>query len=195
MADSKQNYPQEEPASDNQKQIVKIVLIVLGVLVLLGILSTVLFGVFVSKAGEEIVEQATNSEITTNDDGSVSLETEDGSATFNATELPEDFPREVPLFEPASLAQSSSIGGGSDEEKIWTVNFNSTATPNEVYDYYESVLSRDGWEITNTLNSGQYRTLGAANEGAGLSIQLGVDTATEENFTSHFSLTVSRGIN
>ena len=57
-------------------------------------------------------------------------------------ELPEEFPRDVPIF-PGSTPMASMFA--PDEGVI--VTFRSTEKQQDIFDFYQSSLSDDGWEI------------------------------------------------
>lgn len=189
MADEKKPTEQSEqqtppPASEGQKKALKIILIVVGVFVLLAILGVALLGVFGAKIGKEIVEEATNTEIS-QDDGSYKVETEDGSLEFGSAEIPEDFPQSVAIYTPSTATTSSSMG--TQDGNTWTVGFTTQDSVDQVYDFYKSELTVSGWEQQSTYQSGGAKTFSSTNEGEKLRAQVSV--SPEDDQTS-FVLTV-----
>ncbi len=167
---------EQQPVSSNNsnKKALKIVLIVLAVLIVLGILGTVLLGFFFQKLGETAFEKATDSNIEVTDDG-VNIETEEGSFTSQA-ELPDDFPEEVPLFEPAEIISSTSQK--REGSSSFSVAFNTEADVQEVKEFYEQELESGGWETTSTStfnNNTHYQ----AEHGEDMSAQVSVMEPSE----------------
>lgn len=164
--------PQPEPASANQKKIVKIMLIVVGVIVLLSILGTLLLGWLGARIGTNILEQATDGDISVNDEG-VSYSGNDGETEFATNqELAEDFPEEVPVYEPSELVSSSRMS--QEDEIIWSAAFGTESSVSEVYEFYENTLDTNGWNVNTSFESGNRRSIGAQNEAAELKLQLSI---------------------
>lgn len=164
--------PQPEPASANQKKIVKIILIVVGVIILLSILGTLLLGWLGAHIGTSILNQATDGDVSVNDEG-VSYSGNDGETEFSTNqELSEDFPEEVPVYEPSELASSTRMS--QEDEVIWSAAFGTESSVSEVYEFYESALATDGWNVDTSFESGDRRSIGAQNEAAELKLQLSI---------------------
>lgn len=183
-AGNKQQDQQPAPSNDNNKKALKIILIILGVLVVLGILATVLLGFFFQKIGETFVEQATDSNIEVSDDG-LSVESEDGSS-FMSSEMPEDFPEEAPLFEPANLVSSTSQQ--QDGSASYTVTFSTEEDPQAVKDFYERELNAGGWEVTTTSTFNNTTHYQAEHESQ---MRASVSVAPSSEGTTSFSVAVS----
>ncbi|MDZ7744801.1 MAG: hypothetical protein U5K77_03555 [Candidatus Saccharibacteria bacterium] len=156
---SKDNQSQQTPPPPNQgqKKTLKIILIVLAVLVVLGVLGTMLLGFIGAKVGKEIFEQSTNTQIETDGDN-VSIESDDGSLQVGGAELADDFPSEVPLYDPATVTSSSSYSAG--ENKVWSVRLTSDDEVDDIYAFYDDEFS-DGWEVQSTSSRNDTRTISA----------------------------------
>lgn len=181
--------PQPEPASANQKKIVKIILIVVGVIVLLSILGTLLLGWLGARVGTSILDQATDGDVSVNDEG-VSYSGNDGETEFSTNqELSEDFPEEAPVYEPSELASSTRMS--QEDEVIWSAAFGTESSVSEVYEFYENALATDGWSVDTSFESGDRRSIGAQNEAAELKLQLSItaDSGQADGQTG-FTLTV-----
>lgn len=180
-----------EPASASQKNALKIVVIVIGVFVVLGILGTIAFGVFGAKIAENAIESATNSEIETSSDGSVNIKSNNNNSETSIqagdnAELPDDLPEAVPVYEPHTVNTASSYS--SEDTKVWNISFSSDSPPEEINDFYESELETNGWEIKSTTNASGTLMLSAINEDAGVSLRFSAQDATGE---TNFNLYVS----
>ncbi len=77
------------------------------------------------------------------DGNGISIESEDGEESFSiSSELPEDFPAEVPLYEPAELNSSTSYSEG--DEMVYTVSLFSDDDFADVDEFYGQAFA-DGW--------------------------------------------------
>lgn len=143
-ADKTQNNTQKPNGKSNNNVIV-IVLVVVGVLVVLGSIGTFVAGKLLNKAGKSIVENATNTKITTNKDGTSTIESKDGSVSYSdAAKLPTDFPKNIPLYSGQKLTGSSKVK--NDSETTWTVTAESSDEVSKVAGKVASLFS--GWEST-----------------------------------------------
>jgi|GEM_PF-2158446 hypothetical protein len=181
--------PQPEPASDSQKKTVKIILIVVGVLVILGIIGVALLGYVGTRVGNSIIEDVTDSEnVEINDDG-VTIESEDGS--FSSTqnqELPDNFPAQVPLFDDGDIVTSSRFT--QDGGTIWSVSFETSRSADEVYDYYESRFDSDDWEVQSSFESGTSRSVSALHNTD--EMRVGVTINQNDDNTTSYTLSVTQ---
>jgi hypothetical protein len=167
------------PPSESQKKTLKIVLIVVGVLAVLGIIGSMLLAYFGARIGEEIIENATGTNIERSGD-SVRIESEDGTAELNATSLPDDFPDVVPIFEPNSIMSVSSFSTG--EGKSWNVTLSTNASPSEVQSFYQSEFSQNGWSVETSTDTGDTKGFIALNEAENMRISMnaGRESGDEE---------------
>lgn len=171
----------EEAASPAQKNTLKIVLIVVGVLVVLSILGAAILAWIGGSIGKTIIEQATDSSISTSDNG-ITIETDEGEFSMNADqELSRDFPSEVPIFTPSSVAASSRLQ--QEEGLFWTASLSTNSSIQEIESFYEDALARDGWTTESAFETGGMSNFGASNESAGLEIQVSIiaDQLDDEN--------------
>lgn len=171
---------QEEPASTSQNKTLKIVLIIVGVFVLLAMLGVAILIWFGATIGEKAIEQATDSSITRSDEG-ISIETEDGDFAIGSDqELSEDFPKEVPLYSPATI--TATARSRQADEVFWNATLSTNDSAGSIQSFYENALEQDGWTIESSFETGGLSNLGAINEAAGLTLQLGIisDDSNEE---------------
>ncbi len=179
----------EEPVSQGQNKAVKVILIVVGVLLLLGIIGTFALGWIGTRIGTTIFEQATNGSVDV-DNGDVTFTGDDGDTEFRASqELPEDFPSEVPLYAGAELESSSRIR--QNDEVYWSANYTTSDDYTTVSNYFEDIVDQGDWTKDSIFESGQMTNLSASNETAGLQLQLSV-LADESAGTTAINYTVVR---
>ncbi|QGG96815.1 hypothetical protein [Actinomarinicola tropica] len=107
------------------------------------------------RVGENALEAAIESEsgadvdLNLDDDGAISVETEDGSFSMGQTEIPDDWPSDVPLppdLETQTVSQQSDATSG---EATTLVMGTTGLEPAQVAELYADALS--GWD--ETVNS------------------------------------------
>jgi hypothetical protein len=130
-------------AKKKDNKTLKIVLIVVGVLVGLGLLATIAmiaFGVALFNNAADKVDV---------DDGQVTFQSDDGTVKTNVgegTQLAEGFPSDVPIYEPSTLMSSSKVN--NDQFSAVAKTSKSVA---DVSAYYKAQMMAQGW--TNELDS------------------------------------------
>ena len=173
----------EEPASSGNNTALKVILIVLGVIVILSIAAFAAIG----WAGRTFFDRVSDS-IEVNEDSIRIGGEENGVEISGGEELPDDFPAAIPIYEPSELQSSSRFR--QNEEVVWSANFSSDSATDVVGSHYESVLTENGWEVTNVFESDEMLNISAINQAADLNIQLMVTSGTETQ--SEFNMTVIR---
>lgn len=116
-----------ETKHSNNKVLV-IVLVVIGVLVVMGVAGSLLIGKVFQKAGESLVENATNSTITIDETGKSTITNEDTITSAISTEkkLPTDFPNGIPLYVGQKITGSSKVKNNNDTFWAVTAEVNDT---------------------------------------------------------------------
>ncbi len=119
--------------------------VVVAGLVLAGLVGC---GAAAEKAAEEATERAIEDQTGGSaevdlDDGSISVEGEDGGFEAGAGQVPDEWPDDVPL--PDSLAVSGGLFSSSAGQDIVTVSGSSDLTADEVVDEFRELLP--GWEV------------------------------------------------
>lgn len=115
-----------ETKHSNNKVLV-IVLVVIGVLVVMGVAGSLLIGKVFQKAGESILENATNTEVSTDKDGNTTIQSKDGNySTSTEQKLPTDFPTGVLLYPEQKLTGSSKVKNNNDTFWAVTAEVNDT---------------------------------------------------------------------
>ena len=73
--------------------------------------------------------------------------------------LPEGFPKDVPVYENATITSSSSVSSGG--KTMYTVGYETADEVKTVHNYYKTQLPKDGWTIEGeSLVSGSGQTTG-----------------------------------
>lgn len=98
------------------------------------------------EVGEEIAGGIVGGDIEVDGD-EVTIKTEEGEATIGSTEgeLPEDFPKDFPEYKGIEVESASSIAAG--EEVTYYVNLYSDDAVKDIYEWYKSEFTGDGWTI------------------------------------------------
>ncbi|MEM8619160.1 MAG: hypothetical protein AAGF73_05525 [Actinomycetota bacterium] len=87
------------------------------------------------------------------EDGDVSVQTEDGSFEFNeGSEIPDEWPSEVPVPEGLTITSSAFIGDGTTGQS--TVTGDVAGSPVEYAEAYGALLVAEGFEETGVFRSG-----------------------------------------
>ena len=132
-------------SKSNNNKVIVIVLVVVGVLVVMSIIGSLLMGRLFKKAGEKIVENATNTQISTNKDGTTTIKSNDGSTSVSTEQkLPDDFPKNIPLYSGQKITTSSKVK--SDSETSWTVAAETKDSVSKAADGIKKLFS--AWEST-----------------------------------------------
>jgi hypothetical protein len=107
---------------------------------------------YTSKDGEVTVDKSK---------GEVTFEgkSKDGKVKISANEagvpLPDNFPKDVPIYKGAVVKVASTQG------KTMMVHLNVSASMAEVFKYYQDQLKEQGWEIETTMSLGEGNMLAA----------------------------------
>lgn len=122
-------------------------------------------------------------EFDTSDNG-ISIESEDGEDSFSiGGDLPDGFPAEVPLYEPAEVTSSASYS--ENDGRVYNVTLNTDDSIADVDDLYSQSFA-DDWDIhTQSAEPGEYSNY-TANRGdleVTLSI-IAVDEGTNINISA-----------
>lgn len=107
------------------------------------------------QVAEKAVEQAIESEtggdvdIDASGDGSVEIETDDGSMSFGTGEVPADWPEDVPLPDEL-VVQSGSTSAAADGQLVAIIG-TSTDTPEDLLATYKDALA--DWTISGEVTT------------------------------------------
>lgn len=169
-------------SKSNNNKVLVIVLVVIGVLVVLGAIGSFVIGKLFTKGAENLVEKATNSQISTNSDGTATIKSNDGSTTFSTEQkLPDDFPKNIPLYSGQKLTSTSKVK--ADSETTWQVTAETSDSVKKAADGIKSLYT--GWEQTSEqqLNDSYYYNYTKGN------LTANVTVAANDKTTITYSIT------
>ncbi|WP_338747965.1 hypothetical protein [Janibacter alittae] len=145
------------------------------------------------KAGEKVAEKGMEAagggdvDIDSDDDGKVTIESDEGSLEVGGDELPAGFPDEVPL--PDDFEVQASMSMGSDDDQSFTVHFSSPdADVKQTHDDLKARAEAAGFEILSTNSMGgddfELRSFTMSNDDWNANVAVSADAdATAVNYT------------
>ena len=125
-------------------------------------------------------------------EGEVTVKTEEGETSWGTgTEMPDDFPKVVPVY--PDMEPTSSMSGKSEGKDFFFVSFESKDPGEKIYNWYGKELSSGGWTIDFESSSasdggkfyqisgsnGTYLTYVAITEESGGVTSVGLDVGSE----------------
>lgn len=140
------NKPQQTASKSNNNNVLVIVLVVVGVLIVLGAVGSFVVGKIFTKGAENLAEKATNTQISTNNDGTATIKSKDGSASYSTEQkLPDDFPKDIPLYSGQKITSTSRVK--ADTEISWQVTAETSDSVAKTADGIKKLYA--GWEQSN----------------------------------------------
>lgn len=118
------------------------------------------------------------------ENGDVSVETSEGQAEFSGSELPKNFPTDIPLPAEYTVKSGGSLAGGETafDGVVLTV-------PDSVADaqaYYQDALPSNGWTVQTNVTNDQGMVLIGEKSGRTLTV-----TVTEEGGATQVTLSAT----
>jgi len=92
------------------------------------------------------------------DAGTVTVTGKDGqtaTVNFNQNKVPDDYPKDVPIYSPAKVVMSQSIS----EKNARTLMLESTDAADKLVDFYKKGLDGNGWKTESTMTTAQLTIL------------------------------------
>ena len=77
------------------------------------------------------------------------IKTSEGSLTIGKNEIPDGFPKDVPIYKPSTIAISQVM-----DDKNFMLNLTTPDEMGTVTKFYENKLKKNGWTIGNRMNLG-----------------------------------------
>lgn len=150
----------------------KIILGVIGVLLVLG------------AARWALTPKMDVSEMSSDTKGEYTIKSDDGETVIKSGgSVPEDFPKDVPIYSGASVV--SSVSGLNTGVTGHAVNFETSASVADVIAFYKDGLAKSGWKIVSTYNTNDTQMLVAQKDKMSAMV-----SATMVNGKTQFILTV-----
>lgn len=112
--------------------------------------------VTINEQGKKIDVKTEDGSLTmTGDDqkGEIDIKTEEGETihvSYGKHKLPDDFPKDVPIYSPSEVAVSQVI----DEEKSIMVTLSTKDEPSAIARFYKEKLPKNGWSIKSEMSMG-----------------------------------------
>lgn len=164
--------PAAAEGAKKKNSTLKIVLIVLGVFVGLGILGTVASIIFLGAVFDKANDSINNGEVT--------IQSQDGDTKVQAGEnvsLAAGFPTDVPIFDPSTLKASSST---ADTE--FTAIASTASSVTDVTNFYKTQMAAEGWTVSYDASSdtGTILTFDKDNRTAGVIVSTSENTDSNE---------------
>jgi len=137
--------------------------------VITGVLVTLIAGTgcasIMQRGAKEAVERGTGVKV--DEDGNkVRVKTNEGTveAESSKEKVPSGFPSQFPIYEGATVKNSSKVT--SPQGTVFTVTWEVSDAADQVADFYKDKLPANGYTITNTVESGGQVSMVLENNGA-----------------------------
>jgi hypothetical protein len=103
------------------------------------------------KATEKMIEEQTGGkvDVDTDGDGSVEIETDEGTASFGTGEVPEEWPEMLELPDDLEIQSATTLDGS--DGRIVTIVGTTAETPEALLDRYKEALA--AWDISGESTS------------------------------------------
>ena len=142
-----------------------------NIVVGMGVILTVASGAcsrsrtYTSRDGSVTVEQKGK------DAGSMTFTGKNGETvaiTMNGGKVPDDYPKDVPLYEGTKVIMSNT----ASEKHAKHLVLESTDPADKIAEYYKKGLESNGWKIEGTMNMGEMNMFTASKENRQLVVQI-----------------------
>jgi hypothetical protein len=106
------------------------------------------------KAVEKTIEKETGAKVNIDSGkGSVEIETEEGTFSAGDNRLPEDFPKDVPIYGAATVA--GAVTSTIDDNKTFVVTLATEDSVDQVADFYRAAMVKNKWSEMAAVISGE----------------------------------------
>lgn len=144
----------QEPVKKSNKVVV-IVIVIVVILVVLGIVGSVISGFlakkFAEKTTESIISSVTNGSVDVNTkNNTITINGENGTTTIGSQKLPDDFPKDIPVYSGANVL--GSVTGDASQGTAMLVTFVTKDSFEQVKRFFDAELPRNGWAKELTTN-------------------------------------------
>jgi len=105
------------------------------------------------------------------DAGTVSVTGKDAKTAtldFNGGKIPADYPKDVPVYSSAKVVMSQS----ASEKNARNLMLESSDSADQISQFYNKELDRNGWKTETTVNTAQMHMFAANKDGKQLTIQI-----------------------
>ncbi len=147
--------------------------------VIIALLVIVLVGLLVYKNNGKL--SSVNTASSTPQDKTVPLPKEVGVQNFNSTQLPPNFPKNMPMEAKAEILQNQSVKDPVSGKIQAYVLFATKSTIDQNSAIYTQYIKDNGWTITGVIDQDKYRIINAKKDNLMLSILLDYKTDSTKN--------------
>lgn len=126
------------------------------------------------RAIEREIEQETgdDADVDVNADGSMRIQTKEGTYNAGNNQLPEDWPKDAPIYAGATIQFSGSANPATGKPGAAAVLVTSDSVA-DVVTYYKAELKKQGWTISSTMEAQGTTIMGATKGDRALSLMIG----------------------
>lgn len=110
-----------------------------------------------------------STDVDVNMDGTMDVETEEGTAKIGAQSLPEDWPEDAPAYPGSTISYSASMNPQTGEPGMAVV-LSTGDTVSAAATYYKTELASRGWSVDTAMEAGGTSIFSATKEGSVLSL-------------------------
>ncbi len=175
------------PKKGSNNKLIIIIAVVVGVFVVLGIASFFVLGFFAQKTAETITEQATGGKVDIEEGGDkVTIETDEGKATFGKNEVPDSFPSDITVYS-GSEVTSTTVTDNTVSIILKTSDSVSTS-----FGFYKSDLKKNGWTEISSVTYGGSSILSSQKGDKQVVVQVTTDPSDDKTLISILVSTVSQ---
>ncbi len=114
-------------------------------------------------------------------DKSMPLPAEVGVQNFNSSQLPPNFPQDMPMEAKAEILQNQSVKDPVSGKTQAYVLFVTKATLDQNSSTYTKYMTANGWTVTGVIDQDKYRVINAKKDNLVLSVLLDYKTAAPQN--------------
>lgn len=113
------------------------------------------------------------------DAGTVTVTGKDGKTatlSFNQNKVPDDYPKDVPIYSPAKVVMSQS----ASDKNARNLMLEASDGADKIGDFYKKGLESNGWKTETTMNTGQLTMYTATKDQRSLTLQI-TDSGNKRN--------------
>ncbi len=110
-----------------------------------------------------------DADVDVNMDGTMDIETEEGTAKIGAQSLPEGWPGDAPIYPGSAISYSASMNPQTGEPSMAVV-LSTKDTVSAAATYYKTELASKGWSVDTAMEAGGTSIFSATKEGSVLSL-------------------------
>ena len=122
------------------------------------------------KMMQKALDENSGGDVNVDADGSMQINTSEGSFTMGKSEVPKDWPSDAPIYAGASVQYSASVNAdGSPGSAVILVTTDDVAT---VVAYYKAELTKQGWTMEGAMEGGGTSIIGASKDDRSMSLSI-----------------------